>query len=251
MSARPTQITFWLRWDRGETVQEVVKYLPARGEEVGLLKVRLYRPFRSKGWFITPRHNACAGSLGPTKEPGARRAAYQDIMTARRTFSSGAAPFKVLPRVIGGRYGLSSKEFTPAMVLGILGEMRKKQPRNHFMVGIVDDVTGTSLEFDRQFLPKGRMSSGRSFTALERRHSRRRQEFHQDHRGGDDELRSGLFRLRFRKAGTVTVSHLRFGPKPIYSSYLIEEPTSWPAINSGSSNATISSGMPGPGQPSC
>ena len=209
-----------------ETVQEVVEYLAARGEEVGLLKVRLYRPFSVEAFVHRlPATTRVLAALDRTKEPGsAGEPLYQDIMTAvGESFSSGAAPFKVLPRVIGGRYGLSSKEFTPAMVLGILGEMRKKQPRNHFTVGIVDDVTGTSLEFDRQFSTEGEDVFRSVFYGL----------------GADGTVGAnknsikiigeettnyaqGYFVYDSRKAGTVTVSHLRFGPKPIHSSYLIE-----------------------------
>jgi pyruvate-ferredoxin/flavodoxin oxidoreductase len=209
-----------------ETVQEVVEYLAARGEEVGLLKVRLYRPFSVEAFVHRlPATTRVVAALDRTKEPGSTgEPLYQDIMTAvGESFSSGAAPFKVLPKVVGGRYGLSSKEFTPAMVLGIFGEMRKKQPRNHFTVGIVDDVTGTSLEFDRQFSTEGKDVFRGVFYGL----------------GADGTVGAnknsikiigeettnyaqGYFVYDSRKAGTVTVSHLRFGPKPIHSSYLIE-----------------------------
>ncbi|MHB1590967.1 MAG: pyruvate:ferredoxin (flavodoxin) oxidoreductase, partial [Sulfuricella sp.] len=131
-----------------EAVEEVVEHLNAHGEKVGVLKVRLYRPFAAdellKAIPATARRIAV---LDRTKEPGADgEPLYKDVVTAfAEAYTAGASKFAALPRVVGGRYGLSSKEFTPGMIKGVFDELNKDQPKNHFTVGIFDDVTHTSL----------------------------------------------------------------------------------------------------------
>ncbi|RKY88697.1 pyruvate:ferredoxin (flavodoxin) oxidoreductase, partial [candidate division KSB1 bacterium] len=137
-----------------EAAQETVEYLVEQGENVGLIKVRLYRPFSVKHFLkALPKTVKTIAALDRTKEPGsAGEPLYIDVVTAlNEAMTNGSAPFQSPPRVIGGRYGLSSKEFTPAMIKGIFDEMTKKNPKNHFTVGINDDVTHTSLEYNPNF----------------------------------------------------------------------------------------------------
>ena len=137
-----------------ETAHETVEYLNAHGEKVGLLKVRLYRPF-AVDLFVKalPTTVKQIAVLDRTKEPGAiGEPLYVDVISAlSESMASGISPLRSVPRVIGGRFGLSSKEFTPAMVKAVYDELKKTQPKNHFTVGINDDVTHTSLEFDPAF----------------------------------------------------------------------------------------------------
>jgi pyruvate-ferredoxin/flavodoxin oxidoreductase len=137
-----------------ETAQETAKYLVDKGEKVGVLTVRLYRPF-SVAHFIRalPASVKMLAVMDRTKEPGAAgEPLYMDVVTAiYEALDRGIAPFDKSPKIIGGRYGLSSKEFTPAMVKGIYDEMRKSEPRKHFTVGINDDVTMTSVDYNPSF----------------------------------------------------------------------------------------------------
>ena len=137
-----------------EAVEETVEYLTNKGEKVGILKVRLYRPF-SIDHFINalPKSTKVIAVLDRTKEPGASgEPLYLDIVNAiSEKHINGELKF-AYPRITGGRYGLSSKEFTPAMVKAVFDEMKKDKPKNHFTVGIIDDVTNTSLDFDPTFL---------------------------------------------------------------------------------------------------
>jgi pyruvate-ferredoxin/flavodoxin oxidoreductase len=129
-------------------VEETIKYLNAQGEKLGLLKVRMYRPFAADAFLAAlPATTKSIAVLDRTKEPGALgEPLYQDVVTAfSEAFSSGTAPFAKQPRIIGGRYGLSSKEFTPAMAKGVFDELEKAQLKNRFTIGINDDVTHTSL----------------------------------------------------------------------------------------------------------
>ena len=137
-----------------EAAQETVEHLTARGEKVGVLKVRLYRPFSLEHFVNSlPATVKTLATLDRTKEPGSPgEPLYVDVATAvSEGIATGKTPFKAYPRIIGGRYGLSSKEFTPAMVKAVFDEMLKEKPRNHFTVGIEDDVTHTSLEYDPAF----------------------------------------------------------------------------------------------------
>src|SRR5947209_2782197 len=137
-----------------ETAEETVRALLAQGEKIGLVKVRLYRPFSAEHLLkALPSTVRSIAVLDRTKEPGAMgEPLYQDVVTAiSESFSNGSAPFKSMPRVTGGRYGLASKEFTPAMVKAVFDELSKEKPKNHFSIGILDDVTFTSLPFDATF----------------------------------------------------------------------------------------------------
>jgi pyruvate-ferredoxin/flavodoxin oxidoreductase len=137
-------------------IEETVEALRARGEKVGVLRVRLYRPFSAERFVAAlPETTRAIAVLDRTKEPGAAgEPLYEDVVTAlsERT-SRGEAPF-AMPLVIGGRYGLASKEFTPAMAAAVFAELERPSPKNHFTVGITDDVSGSSLHVDRSFHPR-------------------------------------------------------------------------------------------------
>ena len=200
-----------------EVAHETVEYLVERGEKVGLLKVRLYRPFSIEHFVgALPKTTQIIAALDRTKEPGsAGEPLYLDCVTA---MVETGTPIKV----IGGRYGLSSKEFTPAMVEGLFDEMAKPEPKNHFTLGIYDDVTHTSIEFDPSFNIEpddvvramfyglgsdGTVSANKNSIKII----------------GEDtpNYAQGYFQYDSRKAGAVTVSHLRFGPRPIRQTCLI------------------------------
>jgi pyruvate-ferredoxin/flavodoxin oxidoreductase len=204
-----------------ETVQETVEYMNAQEEKVGVLKVHLFRPF-SIEYFLKalPPTVRTLAVLDRTKEPGsAGEPLYLDVSAALNE----SWRQENRPRVIGGRYGLSSKEFTPAMVKGIFDEMRKDEPKNHFTVGINDDVTQTSLVYDHSFSLDQRGTVQCMFWGL----------------GSDgtvganknsikiigeetDNYAQGYFVYDSKKSGSVTISHLRFGPHPIHAPYQIE-----------------------------
>jgi pyruvate-ferredoxin/flavodoxin oxidoreductase len=199
-------------------LEETAEWLLARGEKVGVLKVRLFRPFDVSAFSdALPRTVRGIAVLDRTKEPGSiGEPLYQDVITALA--ESGRTS-----RVIGGRYGLSSKEFTPAMARAVFDELKKSQPQNHFTIGIKDDVTHTSLVYDPAFSTEDAKTVRALFYGL----------------GSDGTVGAnknsikiigeetanhaqGYFVYDSKKAGSVTVSHLRFGPEPIRSSYLIE-----------------------------
>jgi pyruvate-ferredoxin/flavodoxin oxidoreductase len=208
-----------------ETVEEMVNFLVAQGEKVGLVKVRLYRPFASELFLaaLPPTVKAIA-VLDRTKEPGsAGEPLYLDVVTA--VYEGHATRnTQSVPHIIGGRYGLSSKEFTPAMVKAVFEELSKPNPKNHFTVGIVDDVTHTSLAYDPSFTIERPETVRAIFWGL----------------GSDgtvganknsikiigeetDNYAQGYFVYDSKKSGARTVSHLRFGPQPIRSPYLISK----------------------------
>ena len=186
-----------------EAVQETVDYLTAQGEKVGVLKVRLFRPFSVEHFLAAlPATVKSIAVLDRTKEPGAiGEPLYLDVITAlTEGFTAGKAPMATFPKVIGGRYGLSSKEFTPAMVHGIFDELKKPTPQNHFTIGIIDDVTHTSLDYDPAFSTEDAGHRARHVLRPGRRwHRGRQQELHQDHRRRDRPERAGLLRLRLEE----------------------------------------------------
>ena len=203
----------------GETVVETVKHLAANGEKVGALCVRLYRPFSVEHFVnVLPASVKSIAVLDRTKEPGALgEPLYLDIVNA--LVESGKSGIKV----IGGRYGLSSKEFTPAMVKAVLDELCNAEPKNHFTVGINDDVAHTSLDFDPSFMiePEGVVSCvffglGADGTVGANKNSIKiiGEE--------TDNFAQGYFYYDSKKSGTVTMSHLRFGPTPVRAPYLVE-----------------------------
>jgi pyruvate-ferredoxin/flavodoxin oxidoreductase len=210
-----------------ETAHETVDHLLAHGEKVGIVKVRLYRPFSVKHFLSTlPKSARKIAVLDRTKEPGAAgEPLYKDVVSAlAEAHLAGTSPFANLPMVVGGRYGLSCKEFTPAMVKAVFDNLKAAAPKNHFTVGIHDDVSMTSLDFDSEFTTEPKDVVRAVFFGL----------------GADgtvganknsikiigeetDNYAQGYFVYDSKKAGAVTVSHLRFGPRPIRSTYLIRQ----------------------------
>jgi len=204
-----------------EAAQEAVEYMNERSENVGLLKVRLYRPFDVKSFVnAIPKNVKSIAVLDRTKEPGATgEPLYQDVITALHE-SWSSAP---LPKVIGGRYGLSSKEFTPTMVKSVFDEMKKMTPKNHFTVGIKDDVGNTSLDYDTEFTTEGKEVVRAMFYGLGADGTVSANKNSIKIIGEDtDFYAQGYFVYDSKKSGSTTTSHLRFGPKPIHSSYLID-----------------------------
>jgi pyruvate-ferredoxin/flavodoxin oxidoreductase len=216
-----------------ETAQETVEYLVARGEKVGALKVRLYRPFSVEHFIAAlPPTVKTIAVLDRTKEPGAiGEPLYMDVVTAfieARGLSRLSPPESRTPnpepRIIGGRYGLSSKEFTPAMVKGVFDEMSKANPKNHFTVGIHDDVTHTSLAYDPSFSTEDPSTVRGIFYGLGADGTVGANKNSVKIIGEDTEnYAQGYFVYDSKKSGAVTISHLRFGPKPIHSTYLISQ----------------------------
>ncbi|MEH6583592.1 MAG: pyruvate:ferredoxin (flavodoxin) oxidoreductase [Halioglobus sp.] len=210
-----------------EAVHETVDYLNAQGESVGVLKVRLYRPFAPALLLAAlPASVRKIAVLDRTKEPGSDgEPLYKDVVTAvAQDFCSGSPRFAEMPMIVGGRYGLSSKEFTPGMIAAIYEELSLSRPRNAFTIGIHDDLSMTSLAWDPTFRTD---AHGETFQAL----------FYGLGSDGTvsanknsikiigestDLFAQGYFVYDSKKSGAVTVSHLRFGPNPIRSSYLID-----------------------------
>lgn len=211
-----------------ETVTETLNYLNAHGEKVGVLIVRLYRPLDAAALLAAlPATVQKIAVLDRTKEVGADgEPLYKDVLGAiAQDFISGGAKFPTFPKIVGGRYGLSSKEFTPAMIKAVYDELKKAAPKNNFTIGIHDDVTHTSLEWDASFRTgvnndniqamfyglgsDGTVGANKNTIKII---------------GEDTELHAqGYFVYDSKKSGAVTVSHLRFGAKSIQSSYLIGE----------------------------
>jgi pyruvate-ferredoxin/flavodoxin oxidoreductase len=210
-----------------DPAHETVDYLTSKGEKVGVLKVRLYRPFSLEHFIAAlPKTVKSIAVLDRTKEPGSTgEPLYQDVITAiTESCSAGKIAFTNtrFPRIIGGRYGLSSKEFTPTMIKAVFDELNKPEPRNHFTVGINDDVTHHSLEYDPAFsiesddVFRGKFYGlGADGTVGANKNSIKII--------GDDTdfYAQGYFVYDSKKSGAITVSHLRFGPRPIRSTYLV------------------------------
>ena len=205
-----------------ETVKETVDHLNAQGEKVGVLMVRLYRPFDVQGFTrALPASTKAIAVLDRTKEPGSTgEPLYLDCVTALyEEWHHG-----LMPGIIGGRYGLSSKEFTPAMVKAVYDNLAQSRPKNHFTVGIHDDVSGTSLDYDPDFSIEADDVVRAVFYGL----------------GSDGTVGAnknsikiigentpnyaqGYFVYDSKKSGSMTISHLRFGPQPIRAPYLITQ----------------------------
>ncbi len=208
-----------------EAAEETVDYLLRQGEKVGVIKVHLYRPFSIPDLLeVLPSTVRVIAALDRSKEPGATgEPLYQDVVTAiSEGLAAGAEAVQQPVRVIGGRYGLSQKEFSPGMVKAIFDEMAQERPKNHFTVGIVDDVTNTSLDYDPEFDIEpddvtravfwglgsdGTVGANKNSIKIIARETPNRAQ--------------GYFVYDSKKAGAHTVSHLRFGPRPIRSTYLI------------------------------
>ncbi|MDR3707283.1 MAG: pyruvate:ferredoxin (flavodoxin) oxidoreductase [Capsulimonadaceae bacterium] len=209
-----------------EAIEETVEYLVQKGAKVGLVKVRLFRPLDTARLIAAlPSTVKTVTVLDRTKEPGSvGEPLYQDVITAvEEAYAAGKVHFAARPRIIGGRYGLSSKEFTPAMIKAIYEESAKANPKNHFTVGIDDDVTHASLPYDASFDIESDDTIRALFFGL----------------GSDgtvganknsikiigeetDNYAQGYFVYDSKKSGSITISHLRFGPRPIKSTYLIK-----------------------------
>ena len=209
-----------------ETVRETVEFLNARGQKLGVVQVRLYRPFAIEDFAtVLPATTRRIAVLDRTKEPGAPgEPLYLDVVAALAAMRRDGVGLLHEPLVVGGRYGLSSKEFTPAMVAGVFDELKKPKPRHGFTVGIVDDVTFLSLPFDPNFSIDAPDVVGAVFFGL----------------GADgtvganknsikiigeetDHYAQGYFVYDSKKSGAMTISHLRFGPRPIRAPYLVKQ----------------------------
>jgi pyruvate-ferredoxin/flavodoxin oxidoreductase len=210
-----------------ETVEETVAALTAKGEKIGLLKVHLYRPFAGEAFLAAlPKTVKRLAVMDRTKEPGGTgEPLYQDVVTAiSEGLAAGKAPFTTFPGVFGGRYGLSSKEFTPAMAKGIYDELAKPEPKNHFTVGIVDDVSFTSIDYDPTFSTEADDVVRAMFYGLGADGTVGANKNTIKIIGEETPLSAqGYFVYDSKKSGSVTVSHLRFGPRPIHSPYLIDK----------------------------
>jgi len=206
-----------------EAAEETIEYMTEKtGEKVGLLKVRLFRPFSIEHFInAIPKTVKSIAVLDRTKEPGSiGEPLYQDVVTAL----SENCPFEKMPKVIGGRYGLSSKEFTPAMVKAVFDELKKDAPKNHFTIGINDDVSHTSIDYDKNYTIEidgqfcglfyglgadGTVGANKNSIKIIGEET--------------DNYAQGYFVYDSKKSGSTTVSHLRFGKKPIKSTYLIQK----------------------------
>lgn len=208
-----------------DTAHETVEYLASNEEKVGLIKVRLYRPFSIEHFIkALPKTVKRIAVLDRTKEPGSLgEPLYMDVRTSiGEAMGAGRAPFDKYPVIVGGRYGLGSKEFTPAMVKAVFDNLDAAEPKNHFTVGIIDDVTDTSLDVDESFgvSDEGFYSAmfyglGSDGTVGANRNSIKII--------GEqtDNYVQAYFVYDSRKAGAITISHLRFGDKLIRRPYLV------------------------------
>ena len=208
-----------------DTARETVDFLVPRGEKVGVVQVHLFLPFSASHFFaVLPATTKAIAVLDRTKEPGSTgEPMYTDVVTTfMEAVTQGTLPTAGIPRIIGGRYGLSSKEFPPSMVKAVLDELKKDKPKNHFTVGINDDVFSTSLEWDPNFSTEpddvfralfyglgadGTVGANKNTIKIIGENP----EFHAQ----------GYFVYNSKKSGSQTVSHVRFGPNPIRSAYLI------------------------------
>ncbi len=209
-------------------VEETVATLAARGEKVGMLAVRLFNPFPSSALVeALPKTVRAIATLDRTKEPGAvGEPLYLEVVSAlTEATDSDDAPLPAMPRVIGGRYGLASKEMTPSMVKPVFDELAAAKPKRHFTLGIYDDVTHLSLPIDREFRyprPAGEVQAlffglGSDGTVGANKSSVK------IIGEGTDLYAQGYFEYDSKKSGSLTTSHLRFGPKPIKSTYFVDQ----------------------------
>ena len=208
-----------------EVAQEAVDNLNRRGAKFGVLKLRLYRPFSIEHFMhALPSTVEAIAVLDRSKEPGGvGEPLYMDVVTALSEAESQSTRLvQPMPRVIGGRYGLSSKEFTPAMVKGVFDELAKEKSKSHFTVGIVDDVTHTSIDYDPAFSTEEPDTVRALFYGLGADGTVGANKNSIKIIGEDTDLfAQGYFVYDSKKSGSMTTSHLRFGPRPIRSSYLI------------------------------
>ena len=209
-----------------EATRETVGFLQAQGDKVGVIQIHLYRPFSAAHFLkVLPASTKAIAVLDRTKEPGSTgEPIYLDVITTLAEATvDGTLPTPAMPRVIGGRYGLSSKEFTPAMVKAIFDELAKAKPKNHFTIGINDDVSHTSLTYDPNFIIEPDNVVRAMFYGLGADGTVGANKNSIKIIGDDPEFYAqGYFVYDSKKSGSQTVSHLRFGPNPIRSSYLIQ-----------------------------
>lgn len=205
-----------------ETAEYTARYLQERGEKVGVLKVRLFRPFSVQQFLhALPSTVKAIAVLDRTKEPGSvGEPLYMDVVTA---ISEGhTRGLAITPRIIGGRYGLSSKEFTPAMVKAVYDELEQAHPKEHFTIGINDDVTHTSLNYDPSFSIERPDTVQCVFWGLGSDGTVGANKNSIKIIGEETEnYAQGYFVYDSKKSGSVTISHLRFGPRSIHAPYLI------------------------------
>lgn len=210
-----------------DTMHETINYLVKKGEKVGMIKVRLFRPFSNKDFVDAfPQTTKSIVTLDRTKEPGAiGEPLYEDVRTAiGEVMETDKSKFNVWPTIVGGRYGLGSKEFNPKMCKAVFDNLKSDKPKNHFTVGIDDDVTNSSVDVDEAFSTEDNETYCAMFYGL----------------GSDgtvganknsikiigdytENFAQGYFVYDSKKAGAVTVSHLRFGKNNIRSTYLIDD----------------------------
>ncbi len=219
VGAKDAEKVIILMGSGAEAVEETVEYLNRKGEKVGLLKVRLYRPFATAKFIeALPKTVKKVAVLDRTKEPGSLgEPLYEDVIAAFKEYG------RTDIEVIGGRYGLGSKEFTPSMVKAVFDNLNEKAPKNHFTVGIIDDVTNTSLDVKEHIdtASEGTIRCkfyglGSDGTVGANKNSIK---IIGDH---TDMYVQGYFAYDSKKSGGFTVSHLRFGKTPIRSTYLID-----------------------------
>jgi pyruvate-ferredoxin/flavodoxin oxidoreductase len=210
-----------------ETAHETADYLNARGQKVGVLKVRLYRPFDGRRFIeALPAATKAIAVLDRTKEPGSPgEPLYLDCVAAlNEGLANGWGQLKTMPKVLAGRYGLSSKEFTPAMVKAVFDNLGAQKPKNHFAVGIFDDVTHNSLDYDPDFSTESEQVIRALFYGLGSDGTVGANKNSIKIIGEETEnYAQGYFVYDSKKSGSMTVSHLRFGPKAIRSTYLVSK----------------------------
>ncbi|MCA1753832.1 MAG: pyruvate:ferredoxin (flavodoxin) oxidoreductase [Spirochaeta sp.] len=209
-----------------EAMDEAVEALNKnKNEKVGVLKVRLFRPWSTKHLIdALPASVKSIAVLDRTKEPGSLgEPLYEDVCTAfSETMAEGSSKFSKIPAIVGGRYALGSNEFTPAMCKAVFDNLKQAKPKNHFTIGINDDVTKTSLAWDESFSTEGEKVHRALFYGLGSDGTVGANKNSIKIIGGaTDNYAQAYFVYDSKKAGTTTVSHLRFGPEPIKSTYLI------------------------------
>ena len=208
----------------GETVRETVASLNERGERVGVAQVRLYRPFPAQALAeALPASVRQVAVLDRTKEPGSIGEPLFLDTVAALTESFGDGERAVMPRIVGGRYGLSSKEFTPGMVAGVFAELAGERPRRRFTIGIKDDVSGTSLDYNSSLDIEPPETVRAIFFGLGSDGTVGANKNTIKILGDEGLHAQGYFVYDSKKSGSQTVSHLRFGPQPIRAPYLVQQ----------------------------
>ncbi len=227
VGAKDAEYVIVMMGSGADTAHEVVEYLNRQGEKLGLIKVRLYRPFDARALVeALPKSVKAIAVLDRTKEPGsAGEPLYLDVQTAiMEALNEGVLTSKDMPIVVGGRYGLGSAEFNPGMAKSVFDNLKEKNPKNHFTVGIYDDLTDSNLPWDEDFSTQSDKTHQAMFYGL----------------GGDgtvganknsikiigkatDFYAQGYFQYDSKKSGSMTISHLRFSPEPIRSTYHIKK----------------------------